>query len=319
MYLEHFKLNKLPFSLTPDTSFFCDLSAYQAALNVLLFSVKSGEGFIKLTAEVGSGKTMLCRMLLNELSEQEYVTAYVPNPDLDSHSLRKTIAAELGLAVDEQADTTALMAALTKHLIDINSQGKHVVLMIDEAQALPDESLEALRLMTNLETESEKLLQIVLFAQPELDEKLTRHEFRQLRQRITFSHYLPRLTRDDLTAYVCHRAVVAGFTKGNLFGKPALDLLFKFSDGVPRVVNIICHKALLAAYGQGATAVGLDAMKRAIADSEHLQVAAKPREKLSLLSQPATRRPWSGALSGLIVAVIAVSGFVFIRHFGLVH
>lgn len=315
MYLEHFKLEKLPFNLTPDTSFFCDLSGYQAALNVLLFSIKSGEGFIKLIAEVGTGKTMLCRLLLNEL-EGEVITAYIPNPDLNPMGLRKALAKELGIEASFYNDNVALMTVITERLLKEHAAGNRVVLIIDEAQALSDESLETLRLMTNLETETERLLQIVLFAQPELDERLDQYHFRQFRQRITFSHYLSPLSREELDAYLTHRLVVAGNSKGNLFSTQAKESLFKFSSGIPRVINIICHKALLVAYGQGKKQVDTDAMQRAIADSGHLAVKAPPKQKKQATEKPRKKTLW-GVVSALgVVAAVAV-GLVVVRHFGL--
>jgi MSHA biogenesis protein MshM len=269
MYLEHFQLNKMPFSLTPSVEFFCNLPSHQAVLNVLLFGLNSGEGFIKIIGEVGSGKTLLCRKLLSSLDDQ-FVTAYIPNPTLNADGLRRAIARELHIEMPQNLSSEEVLQLINRELLKLCSEGKKVVLLIDEAQALSDESLEAVRLLTNLETESEKLLQIVMFAQPELDVRLNQHEFRQLNQRITFSHQLQSLSRDELDSYICHRLVTAGNTKGSVFNRPATDVLFKASNGIPRVVNILAHKSMLVAYGTGASVVTKESVERAIDDSSNL-------------------------------------------------
>lgn len=269
MYLEHFGLKELPFSLTPNTHYFCDLPGHTAAYNVLLFSLKSKEGLIKIVGEVGAGKTLLCRKLLNSLDDS-FVVAYIPNPDLTPDGLRRSIARELQIPIEEDMDDHTVLERITEHLIKLRRKGKSVVLLIDEAQALSDESLEALRLLTNIETESEKLLQIVLFAQGELDVRLNQHKLRQLKQRITFSHYLGPIDKEDLEAYISHRLAIAGHTKGELFTKSAQKLLYKSSHGIPRVINILCHKAMLVAFGRGDRKVTHKAMHEAINDSGDL-------------------------------------------------
>lgn len=281
MYLEHFNFQTHPFSLTPNVKFFCNLSGHQAALNVLLFGLQSGEGFIKLIGEVGSGKTMLCRMLLNELKDP-YVTVYLPNPDLDPMTLKSAIATELGLNIAPDCSAAELMQSLSQKLLALQSEGKKPVVIIDEAQALPDSSLEALRLLTNLETETTKLLQIVLFAQPELDQRLKRYEFRQLQQRIAFAHYLSPLAGGELDEYLAHRLVMAGYSKGLLFDNKARELLYQVSQGTPRVINILCHKALLVAYGLGKAKVDVECMRQAIEDSQDV-VRSLPKQPRPLM------------------------------------
>jgi MSHA biogenesis protein MshM len=269
MYLEHFQLEKFPFTLTPNVEFFCNLSGHQAALNVILFSLGSGDGFIKITGEVGAGKTILCRKLLNTLDDT-YVTAYIPNPDLNPSGLHRAFARELGIAIPGHVDHAGLLELMTKKLLELNAAGKKVVLLIDEVQAVPDESLEAIRLLTNLETETEKLLQIVLFAQPELNSRLNKNEFRQLKQRIIFSYNLIPLTREEMNSYLCHRLAIAGYTKGSIFFPDACDLLFKASKGIPRVINILCHKSMLVAYGQDKKVVDKLSMQKAVQDSQDI-------------------------------------------------
>jgi len=270
MYLKHFALKQYPFQLTPDTDFSCNYSGHQEALNTLLFSVGNGEGIIKIIGEVGLGKTFLCRELLNCLDEQ-FIVVYIPNPDLSPLALKHTILRELQnqmpISMTADVDLTQLMF---EQILHCHNQGKRVIIVIDEAQALSDESLEALRLLTNLETESKKLLQIVLFAQPELQQRLARRSLRQLNQRITFSHQLEVLDRDDVSKYIARRLIVAGHGDGDLFSSAAQDLLHRVTGGAPRIINILAHKALLAAYGKEKNKVNSWAVRQAIKDSKEL-------------------------------------------------
>lgn len=266
MYLEHFKFKEMPFGLTPNVGFFCNLKGHEEALNVLLFSLRCGEGFIKIVGEVGSGKTLLCRKLLDSLGD-DYVTAYIPNPDLAPNELRRALARELGIPLTDIQDQHELLTHIYDRLLELQKD-KRVVLLLDEAQALPLESLETLRLLTNIETEKTKLMQIVLFGQPELDEHLAKKELRQLQQRITFSYYLPPMTREDLDLYLFHRLSIVGHVTGTLFAKKARKILYRASQGIPRVVNILCHKALLVAYGRGETIITTKSMRAAIKDNE---------------------------------------------------
>lgn len=267
MYQEHFKLREAPFSLTPDPGFFFNFTGHQQALNVLLVALQSGEGLIKITGEVGTGKTLLCRKLLAAL-EKEFQAAYLPNPLLTPYELYQALGEELNLDVPHGLNMHDLVKRITSHLVALQRSGRKVVLCIDEAQAMPRESLEALRLLSNLETEKRKLLQIVVFAQPELNSMLERNDLRQLRQRITFSYDLPPLDRAAVTGYVNHRLKIAGHEGGGLFREGALDAIFRASRGIPRLVNILCHKALMVAYGQGASVVDLPEVRAASKDTE---------------------------------------------------
>lgn len=267
MYLSHFGLRETPFSLTPDPEFFYGHTGHQEALNVLLVALRSGEGFIRISGEVGTGKTLLCRKLLNALGP-EFRAAYLPNPLLTPFELHKALAQELGLKTPANATLHDLVKQITAALVELHRDGRRAVLCIDEAQSMPVESLEALRLLSNLETEKEKLLQIVVFAQPELNVLLQGDDLRQLRQRITFSYALPPLDRAGVDGYVQHRLRVAGYGDGRLFAAEALDAISAASRGIPRLVNILCHKALMAAYGQGAAAVAATHAAAAIADTE---------------------------------------------------
>jgi MSHA biogenesis protein MshM len=271
MYASHFSLDTLPFQLTPDTSFYFDYRGHREALNVLLVALRSGEGFVKVSGEVGTGKTLLCRMLLNALDgarDSNFVTAYLPNPCLGGNGLRAALASELGLECPRNLGQHHLLKRIHEHLLQLAAEGRPVVVCLDEAQALSDESLEALRLFTNLETERHKLLQVVLFGQPELDERLARTGLRQLRQRITFSHRLEPLDAAGVAEYVRHRLSVAGARDAGLMTPAALRALSCGAGGIPRLVNILGHKALLAAYGEGASRVGPAHVRRAIRDTE---------------------------------------------------
>ena len=276
MYASHFGLTELPFSITPDTSFFYGHSSYQDALNTLLVSVRSGEGFIKVVGEVGTGKTLLCRKLLASL-EEDFVTAYIPNPYLEPMTLLLAVADELGVAYGGQANQHHLLKSITSFLVDVHARGRRVVLCLDEAQAMPIETLEALRLLSNLETERRKLLQVVLFGQPELDARLDDPSIRQLRQRISFSCNLGAMSVEDVEYYVAHRLGVAGYRGPRLFSREAVHTLHRASRGIPRLVNVLAHKAMIAAFGEGVHLVGMRYVKEAVADTESTRRRLTPQ------------------------------------------
>lgn len=269
LYLDHFGLQEAPFGLTPNTGFYYGLPPHEEALQVLNWALAQGEGFIKVTGEVGTGKTLLCRKLLGELgSEQRPVRlAWLPNPHLSPAELRTALALELGLPVHGGSELD-LTDRIHRHLIALHQQGQRVVVLIDEAQALPDETLEAIRLFGNLETESCKLLQIVLFGQPELDARLARPHLRQLRQRIGFSYCLRALSLDETRAYLEHRLHVSGYRGATLFNGRALRRLWRASRGVPRLINVLAQKCLMLAYGRGERRIGPGLVRLAIRDTD---------------------------------------------------
>lgn len=283
MYLQHFGFNEFPFSLTPNLRFFCNLDPYKEAFDVMMVSLYNGEGFVKITGEVGTGKTLLCRKLLNTLGSN-YITAYISNPTLDTFNLQKAIAHELEIPFPENVDNQHLLNLLTDELIKLHQDGKRVIIVIDEAQVLSDEALEGLRLLSNLETETSKLMQIILVGQPELDKRLKKPHLRQLNQRIVFSYRLPVLQPEDLEAYLCMRLSVAGYgyPPGKLFSPRALKLLFKASCGIPRLINILSHKGLLIAYGYGKKKIDATAVRIAIADTNDASAAALPYRLLEV-------------------------------------
>ena len=250
MYTAHFGLREMPFSITPDTSFFFTSPHSQEALNTLLVAARNGEGFIKITGEVGTGKTLLCRKFMATLGP-DFVTAYIPNPYLEPRTLMLALADELEITLEKDVDQHQLLKAITLRLLELAAADKRVLLCLDEAQAIPIESLEALRLLTNLETEKRKLLQIVLFGQPELNRNLELESIRQLAQRITFHYHLGPLSRDDIEYYLAHRLRIAGFSGARMFERAAIARLYRASGGIPRLVNILAHKALMVSYGQG--------------------------------------------------------------------
>src|SRR5438067_5452840 len=215
-YLAHFGLREPPFGITPDTSFFYPCRSSQHALNTLLEALENGECFIKITGEVGTGKTMLCRKLLGTLDDGQWVSAYIPNPNLEPRALLFAVAEEFGLGLDPGLDQYRLLKGVTRSLLGLARNRRRVVLCMDESQAMPLDTLEALRLMTNLETEKRKLLQVVLFGQPELDARLAAPSVRQIRQRITFQHDLYGLDEQEVGAYFAHRLRVAGYSGPSL-------------------------------------------------------------------------------------------------------
>ncbi len=267
MYLKHFSLTELPFRITPDTSFACSTQYHQEALNTLILALNEGEGFVKICGEVGTGKTLLCRRLLQTLGDG-WVTAYLLNPNLDADTLFLAIAEELNIKDVAGLDQFHLVRRINKALLDHARAKKRVVLCIDEAQAMPVDALEALRLLSNLETEKRKLLHIVLFGQPELDERLKTPEVRQLLQRIAFHYRLGGVQKKEIGGYVAHRLRVAGYRGDGLFSKRALSALFRASRGTPRLVNILAHKALLSVYGEGRRAVKVRHVRLAQKDTE---------------------------------------------------
>lgn len=265
-YLAHFGLREPPFGITPDTSFFFPCRAGQEAFNTLLVAIHNGEGFIKITGEVGTGKTLLCRKLLATLGEG-WITAYVPNPNLEPRSLMLALAEELEAPVEAGVDQHRLLRAINRTLLILARARRRVVLCMDESQSMPLETMEALRLLTNLETEKRKLLQVVLFGQPELDRKLELDSVRQLRQRIVFEQRLAGLAEDELAAYVAHRLAVAGYARQPLLAPGATRALHRASRGIPRLVNILMHKAMLLAYGEGSVRVERRHLRAAVADT----------------------------------------------------
>lgn len=286
MYQSFFGLQEVPFGITPDTSFFFHFGSHREAFNTLMVAAQSGEGFIKITGEVGTGKTLLCRQFLRTLGS-DFVTAYIPNPFLEPRTLLLNLADDLGIAHQREMEQHEVLKAINARLLDYAKQGKRVLLCIDEAQALPLETLEALRLLSNLETEKRKLLQIVLFGQPELDRRLAREDIRQLAQRISFHYCLRPLSWEETAFYINHRLRVAGYSELRLFGRAATFLIWLGSGGIPRMTNILANKALMLAYGAGRKRVGTRDVLMALQDTESAPLLKRFRRALWLVGAAA--------------------------------
>lgn len=299
MYRQHFGLAEKPFSLTPDTQFYFNNQSHREVLGTIVLALRHSEGFVKVVGEVGTGKTLLGRKLLDQL-EGQCLTAYIPNPYLTPDELKWFLAEEIGVA-SEDKPAHKLLNDINQRLIELATQKRQVVLIVDEAQAMPRETLEALRLLTNLETAKRKLLQVVLFGQPELDDVLARPDLRQLKQRIVFSEYLQAISADKINDYLEARLAAAGYRGAPLFAKSAVRLLAKASGGIPRLINVLCHKALMAAYGEGARQVERRHMAKAVLDTSEARSGGRH----------AARHMWGWVLLGALLALSLSAGLWF--------
>ncbi|MBI3373469.1 MAG: AAA family ATPase [Betaproteobacteria bacterium] len=266
MYLEHYGLRESPFRITPHTDFFFDGAERGATLEALLYAVLHEEGIVKVSGEVGSGKTMLCRMLMERLPP-EVDTVYIANPSLSRHEIMQAVAEELKLEMPGDS-ATAAMRELVARLIHIYASGHRVVILIDEAHAMPSDTLEQIRLLSNLETRRHKLLQIVLFGQPELDETLDTASMRQLKDRITHSFRTRALTAEEAARYLGFRMRAAGYKGPEVFAPRAVALIARAASGLTRRINILADKSLLAAFTDDTHGVGERHVRAAIRDSE---------------------------------------------------
>ncbi len=264
MYLEHFGLQRQPFKITPDTSMFYTGNKRGAALDALIYAITSGEGIIKVVGEVGSGKTMICRMLEIDLGKNIEIV-YIANPSLSPDNILHVIAFELKLDITPNSGKLEVMQALQTYLLDKHAANNQVVVFVEEAQSMPVETLEEIRLLSNLETNDSKLLQMVLFGQPELDEKLRLPVIRQLKERITHNFYLDPFPADDVYKYLNFRMRVVGYRGPDLFSEKIANNIERKSNGLTRRINILADKALLAAYSDG----------RHDIKSKHINMAAK--------------------------------------------
>ncbi len=267
MYYAHFGLKQPPFKITPNTEFFFSGGNRGAVLDALVYAITSGEGIVKVVGEVGSGKTMLCRMLETLLPES-VERVYLANPSVAPEDILHAIAFELQLDLPPEADRLQVMQGLQNHLIERHAQGHQVVIFVEEAQGMPLPTLEEIRLLSNLETKNDKLLQIVLFGQPELDENLNQPHIRQLKERITHSFNLGPLADHDIADYLIYRLRTAGYFGPPLFTKGAVKRIAKASEGLVRRINILADKAMLAAFAENSYAITPKHVNVAIQDSE---------------------------------------------------
>ncbi|MEW6512837.1 MAG: AAA family ATPase [Pseudomonadota bacterium] len=267
MYLEHYGLTEPPFRITPHTDFFFSGANRGATLEALLYAITHDEGIVKISGEVGSGKTMLCRVLMERLPES-VVIIYLANPSLSREDILYALADELGIEIPDNSRAATVMRALQEKLVALYAEGKQVVVLIDEAHAMPMETLEEIRLLSNLESNRHKLLQLVLFGQPELNETLARADMRQLRERITHNFSLEPLVQEDIAQYLDFRMRAAGYHGPNVFAPEAVKRIAKVSEGLSRRINILADKALLASFANGTHQVGIKETEAAIRDSE---------------------------------------------------
>ena len=267
MYQGHFGLERPPFKITPDTSLFFEGCQRGAALEALIYAVSSGEGIIKVVGEVGSGKTMLCRMLEVRLTDKVDVV-YIANPSLSPDNILHVIAHELGLDVDTSSSKLDVMQQLQAYLLNKHARDRQVVLFVEEAQSMPIETLEEIRLLSNLETEHSKLLQMVLFGQPELDEKLAQAQIRQLKERITHSFYLDPFPPKDTLEYLNFRLRNVGYRGPDVFNQKTANAIEKYSGGLTRRINILADKALMASFSEGGHEVTIKHVRAGAIDSD---------------------------------------------------
>jgi MSHA biogenesis protein MshM len=301
MYYEFFGLTHAPFKITPDTDVFFEGGNRGAILEALIYAITHGEGIIKVTGEVGSGKTMLCRVLQTRLPPN-VETVYLANPSVSPDEILHAIAFEIQLRMPKDASRLEVMHALNAYLVERHSEQRQVVVFVEESQGMPISTLEEIRLLSNLETQHHKLLQIVLFGQPELDANLRQPNIRQLRERITHSFSLVPLGSDDVEAYLSFRLRAAGYHGPDLFSRRVIAYMTRACDGLTRRLNLVADKALLAAFSEGTHNVTLNHVKAAVRDSE-----------FSHIELPGARVPLGYVVAGLaaggVLGIAAFAGF----------
>ncbi|HMB73748.1 MAG TPA: AAA family ATPase [Gammaproteobacteria bacterium] len=291
MYTEHFGLNEKPFSISPDPRYLYLSQRHADGLAHLLYGISESGGFIQLTGEVGTGKTTLVRSVLRQLPERTEI-ALILNPHLSPKQFLQAICHELHLPFQQRDTGKMLIDRLNTRLLGLHAENRRVVLIVDEAQTMSPELLEQVRLLTNLETEKQKLLQIILIGQPELREVLSRPYMRQIAQRITGRYHLEPLNAADTAVYVAHRMKVAG-GRPDIFSQRAIRKLYRLSGGVPRLINIVADRALLAAYARDESRIGSRLVGRAASE---------------VFGQPRTLRWWPFAAAVLVIAPMLVIG-----------
>ncbi len=311
MYLEHFGLDRPPFKITPDTSMFFEGSKRGAALDALIYAITSGEGIIKVVGEVGSGKTMLCRMLELKLSDIVDIV-YIAHPSLSPDNILHVIAHELHLDVRNDDSKLDVMQKLQDYLLQKHARNRQVVVFVEEAQSMPVETLEEIRFLSNLETDQHKLLQMVLFGQPELDEKLAQPQIRQLKERITHGFYLDPFPPEDTLDYLNFRLRSVGYRGPSIFNQRTANAVEKYSSGLSRRINIIADKALMASFSEGTHEVSTSHVATAAKDSDFTRpVSFKPIFKAFAAIVALLLALWLGSmLPGWVIPVAEHSALV---------
>lgn len=289
MYNEYFGLSEAPFSIAPDPRYLFLSDKHREALAHLIYGVGDQGGFVLLTGEVGTGKTTICRCLLQQVPDNADI-AFIINPKQSVNQLLQSIFKELHIALEKGATSKDLIDHLTQYLLAAHGRGRNTILIIDEAQNLSTDVLEQLRLLTNLETNEKKLLQLVLLGQPELNHMLEKPELRQLAQRITARYHLSPLSRKEVAEYIEYRLSVAG-CRSALFSNAALKRVYQLSKGVPRLINLICDRSLLGAYASNSDAISAKIVNKAAAE---------------VLSNPARRSVWRPLWWALSLGVLIV-------------
>lgn len=293
MYLKHYNLDQLPFRNSPDPRFFLETAKHNEALANLIYAVEQRRGFVLLTGEIGSGKTLVTHLLLQQVEDHALV-ALIRNTHLNSTQLVRLVCDEFSVPVGNATDKAAMLLALNQFLIQQLAEDRLVVIIIDEAQNLSDRVLEELRMLSNLETSSDKLLQIVLVGQPELRDKISQPHLEQLRQRIALNYHLAPLSRDEVAQYVSHRLQVAGARHNVVFTPEAIERIYKFSRGTPRLINGACDNALLYGFTAGVTSIDGDLVERVLKQSMQLS----PRQRVGPVRTPTYSAPAPREVSG---------------------
>jgi MSHA biogenesis protein MshM len=296
MYYTFFGLKQPPFKITPDTDFFFEGGNRGAVLEALIYAITHGEGIIKVTGEVGSGKTMLCRVLQARLPKS-VETVYLANPSVSPEEILHAIAFELGLPIARDVGRLGVMHALNEYLVARHAEGRQVVVFVEESQSTPLATLEEMRLLSNLETKQYKLLQIVLFGQPELDENLSKPQIRQLRERITHSFSLGPLKPEEVRAYIAFRLRAAGYHGPDLFPPAVIRYMAQATAGLTRRINIVADKALLAAFAENTHNVTSKHVRAAVSDSEFSGRTARR-----------SKRGWLAPTLAFLLGAVAVAG-----------
>lgn len=301
MYKDYFGLKEDPFSIAPDPQFLYMSDRHREALAHLIYGMKADSGFVLLTGEVGTGKTTVCRCLLGQIPENSEI-AFILNPKLSVVELLATICDELGISYPKGSSSIKVFIDLiNNYLLDAHSQGKQTVLIIDEAQNLSVDVLEQIRLLTNLETDKRKLLQVIMLGQPELNQILDRSEMRQLAQRVTARYHLEPLSRNEIEGYLSHRLAVAGVERP-LFPQATVNKLYRLTCGVPRLINLLCDRALLGAYVKGLNVVSPQLLT--IAASEVFGKTNASREEKG--------NPWQWLLVALLSLILMIGVYFLV-------
>lgn len=307
MYLTHFKLEKLPYSISPDPELYCQLPSHEESIRTVLWSIEQGELMIKITGDIGVGKTLITRKIVQEIKAKKISHSYIENPNLSAEGIYRCILTDLKIDNSQETSRFDLLKKIHEVIKKHAKKDKRIVLIIDEAQVMSHDVLESLRLLTNLDSDNKNVLQIVLFGQLELDQTLEKPELRQLAQRITFCHHLQAMSEQELDIYLRHRLVKSGHADGHLFTPKAIKQMYNASKGVPRIINILAHKSLLLARVGNEYKISDQHVRLAIKDSKNIMVS---NMSASLTGQQKSKL---SVLALVTVTLLAVTLFVVLR------